>query len=423
MKKEILMLSYMYPPTWSIATQRSAKFAKYLKESWYIVHVITVYNKCILQKKDKSLLKDIKWIKVYKLIDIEIVLRYINWFFLYFKLKKISTLFSSLFVPDFSVLWWFLAFIKAKKIIKKHNIYTVFTTSSPYTSHIVWLKLKNHFWKKIQWICDFRDEWTNNPFILDDVSNKKSKKFKKEFILESKVLEKSDKIIWITDIMNNNFINIHSEINLKKNKFFVISNWYDNKLNINWYNKKNEKLTFSHIWSFYWRQNPLLLLNAINNLVNKQLIDENKISIKLYWNSNYSSEMKQLLNPNIYDLKWYIPNEEVIEIQKQSDILILIIWIWKNSESIYTWKIFEYITMNRLILWIIDPKWVAAQLIKETETWVIIDHNSLTDTEQTILRLYKKWNEDNININPNWEEVKKYSRKNLTQKLINIIEK
>jgi len=79
--------------------------------------------------------------------------------------------------------------------------------------------------------------------------------------------------------------------------------------------------------------------------------------------------------------------------------------------------------MNRLILWIIDPKWVAAQLIKETETWVIIDHNSLTDTEQTILRLYKKWNEDNININPNWEEVKKYSRKNLTQKLINIIEK
>ncbi|HCL50340.1 MAG TPA: hypothetical protein DHW76_04975, partial [Clostridiaceae bacterium] len=184
--RNILIIAYYYPPKGGAGVQRTAKFAKYLSKYGFDVHVLTVKE----DKKgliDESLKIDIKDdIKVYrtdidepnfidKLVNIsnknimdksseKAIVKSSddnNKFFYKFKknlrnfAKKIFLdIYNLIYVPDDKKGWIKYAVPEAKKIIKENNIELIYTTSSPYTTHMIGYELANEM--DVKWIADFR---------------------------------------------------------------------------------------------------------------------------------------------------------------------------------------------------------------------------------------------------------------------------
>ena len=66
---------------------------------------------------------------------------------------------STLLTPDYKKLWNPFALTAAKKLIKKHSIRIVITTTPPPSTHMIGLQLKKTI--DVKWIADFRDAWVS----------------------------------------------------------------------------------------------------------------------------------------------------------------------------------------------------------------------------------------------------------------------
>ena len=165
--KEVLIISYYFPPLGMGGVQRPAKWAKYLPEFGWKPVVITVKD-IVYYAYDYSILREIEEVPVFRTESLD-PLRVSKWFRVDknnensgSRSKKFGVLFRKFlnywFIPDIRILWVPFVVIKAYKILKydKH-IKAVITTSPPNSVHVAGYILKKIF--GVPWIADLRDDW------------------------------------------------------------------------------------------------------------------------------------------------------------------------------------------------------------------------------------------------------------------------
>ncbi|MCY6483572.1 hypothetical protein OW763_04295 [Clostridium aestuarii] len=450
--KNILMIAYYYPPKGGAGVQRTTKFANYLNKLGYNVNVLTVKEeaKGIV---DKSLNKDIsEGIDVYRsdIKEINLMSNMLNVLnkknsnnnisakdnnittvdknSLNTKMKKtIKNICKSMFfnvynmmcIPDDKKGWIDFAVDEGRKIIKCKKIDFIFTTSGPYSSHIIGYKLAKEF--PVKWIADFRDPWVNNPFVNNNFVVESI--YKK---LEKKVVQKADKVISVSQPIVNEFLIRYK--NEDRDKFHVITNGYDEKdfkdLNLDLaYN--NEKFSILYNGTLYGKRSPKKILESIDNLIETKKIDKNKIQIKFL--GQIGNEHKGIVNyykdkyPDIIKNQSYVPHEESLKELSRANSVLLIIDEGKGSEGIYTGKIFEYIRTGKPILGIV-PDGVAKELIYDTNTGYTAYPSKQDEIQKMIHSAYRDFINKSNFIKPDFDKIKQYSRENLTKKLVDIIE-
>jgi glycosyltransferase involved in cell wall biosynthesis len=421
--KNVLMIAYSFPPAGGPGVQRSSKFVKYLYGHGWKPVVLTRDDKN-MSLRDKSLLKDIP--------DNTIIIRTKAWDLTMGKgfMGLIGKFISrKILIPDSEILWGIFSKKGIKKIISEHDIKLIYTTSLPYSSHLMALFLKKVY-PDIPWVADFRDEWTNNPYILDNPYNLIRTRIEKK--MEKSVLKNADCLITNTPVMLRNFIKNNKDIADLEDKFFVIPNGYDAEdfsfYRMNDINKniKNTRFIITYTGSFYGRRKPDLFFKALGELILENRIDKNKILVKLI--GNFKKEhMEPFLNKNnlkeIIHILPYMEHDQCILNMAASDCLLLIEGAGPGAEAFYTGKIFEYMVAGRPILAIIPQNGAAAQLIKETNTGLISDCSDISTTKNNIEALYSSW-QNNINIyTPNMKEIEKYERNTLARKLAKVFDK
>lgn len=442
--KKILIIAYYYPPKGGAGVQRTTKFANYLNKFGYDVHVLTV-KKTSSGLVDLSLQEDINTnISVYR-TDIKEtnllnnVLKIANktvepsapivkkdkFNAMADKLKKVAkdsflSLYSLRFIPDDKKGWIPFAVEQARKIIAEKNIDIIYTTSAPYSAHLIGLKLKNEF--NLKWIADFRDPWASNPFsdynfLIQNIYNH----------LEAKVVKSADRVISVSTPIIEDFIKRYPKED--KNKFVTIPNGYDErdfeKLNIN-ASQGNTRFTILYNGTLYGKRSPEKLLAALDKLISLGAIDDKKIQLRFIGEigSSYMGIVNFYKNKykDIIIHKPYIPHSESLKELCGANALLLIIDEGKGSEGIYTGKIFEYIRTGKTILGLV-PDGVAKDLIKETNTGYTAAPSSQKDIEYILTKAYNDYISDSNRIKPNFDIIQSYSRENLTKKLIEEINK
>ena len=115
----------------------------------------------------------------------------------------------------------------------------------------------------------------------------------------------------------------------------------------------------------------------------------------------------------------YVPHSEAIELQKQAQVLLLLIPQVVGAEGIVTGKIFEYLVSNRPILALAPTNGDVAKIIDDTKTGTVIDFNDAIKLKTTILGLYKQNQSGKLEVKS--ENIEQFHRKNLTKKLAKII--
>lgn len=412
--EKVLIIANQFPPMGGSGVQRSVKFVKHLSKFGYEPIVFTRKTDGAILL-DETLLKDVPQntkiirTKAYEPSEMKGILK------LPFKVL------SKLMIPDSAIFWVMKSKEKAIEIIKNEDIKIIYTTSAPYSDHLLGRYIKRKF-PKIKWVADFRDEWTNNPYTLDNPHNKIRTNIEKN--MEMSVLKEADYLITNTPVMRENFLKISG---LNGENFFVIPNGYDEEdfENMNFERPKNEKFTMVYTGALYGRRKPDNFFSAIKNLKEKNLLDPNKINVKLignYHKDKLQSKIDSLNLTNQIEIVGYVPHDICIKNQLLADVLILIEGSGIGANAFYTGKIFEYMNTKRPVLAIL-PKGVATDLVLESGIGNVANTDSISEIEKIILQYYQKWVQNTLEFSPNWEIIKNYERKKLTQSLAKIFDK
>jgi hypothetical protein len=169
---------------------------------------------------------------------------------------------------------------------------------------------------------------------------------------------------------------------------------------------------YPHLGSFYRNRRPSSFIRAVELLIEQGRIPENGIKIR-FIGKNAKGLIPDRLPFVTYD---YMSHNKLNRFRMETHALLLILDPSPENVGNPSGKLYEYIASNRPIIGIVPPGGVAQKLIEETRTGYTTDSDPSTIAD-TIENLYTQWRKKNLNWNPNWEEIKHYTRRNLTRQL------
>ncbi|GAE03157.1 hypothetical protein CBO05C_2847 [Clostridium botulinum B str. Osaka05] len=440
-RKRVLIIAQIFPPMGGSGVQRTLKFVKYLRNFGWEPIVVTVGNTAFGYLKDATLEKEIpKNLEVIRfhekltfsgsqpnslisryeelINNKEIVLEYKNIINRLINENKGEDLLKAFLIPDYSSCWAMDVIDEIDEFVDFNSIDIIYSTSGPYSDHIIAYFIKQKYSKP--WVCDFRDEWTNNAYANFD---KNDLSYKMISQMERNILEKTDKIITTTPLARKNYIDI---LNVPKEKVITITNGYDEEdfKSIKLEKEKNNKFTVIHNGMLYMIRTPETFLSAIKNLIDEAKIDKNKIQIIFSYTENEDKWLKYLENNNMDDIvtfKGYMSHSESLDLSINSDMLLLIVGPGEKNKAVYPGKIFEYLRIGKPILSLSPKESVVEQLLNDTQSGKNFEFEDVTGMEKYILNLYNEWlngSEDKWELG---EDVVNYERQKLTQKLDEVL--
>jgi glycosyltransferase involved in cell wall biosynthesis len=414
--KKVLMIAYQFPPTGGSGVQRTVKFAKYLPGFGWEPVVLT-REAGRMKLRDESLMREIPdGLEVIRTPPVDLTE-------LPGPLSKVGKFVAwKLLIPDGEILWMRRALGIAARRLGKGDIDCIYTTSYPFSDHLLGLEAKRRF-PGLPWVADFRDEWTNNPYYLDKPCHAWRRKRERE--MEKSVLAGAERLIANTPIMKRNFVEANPGINLDK-RMTVIPNGFDPD-DFNGYRSsmpRNDRFTVTYTGSLYGRRKPDSFLKAVGNLVRLGTIHPDTIRIRFIGNIKRKPILGAIAKNGLRDIVEIIPymeHAECIENMQKSDVLLLLEG-GKGSEAFYTGKLFEYIQARRPILALVPADGAAAELIRETMTGIVCGWEDVKCIEKGLSDLYGRWAGGRLEIEPDEREIMKYDRSVLTGMLASVFD-
>lgn len=419
--KKMLLLTYYWPPSGGPGVQRWLKFVKYLPEFGWQPTVVTTKDGDY-PAQDVSLMKEIpesvKVIRTYT-PNIGKMFKKVsgNATLPYGSLqtgKKSSIRKKILFfirlnfvIPDLRKLWNRYAYKAAKTQLQKGSYDLLVSTGPPHSTHLMAAKLAKKF--SVKWLADFRDPWSQMGYLKSAGRLAITEFFDKKF--EAKVLRQSDIITAVSQKIKADFNN------LKKIK--LLRNGFDEDDFADIHHENSEKFHISYFGTLTNETNPVVVLEAVNELIES---GKNKFQIN-FW-GNYLPEIKTKIKYKdkfkIVHFYGYLPHSQILVKMVNSQLLLLIINKLKNNRGILTGKIFEYLGSRKPILGLGPCDGEAATILQETESGKMFPYEDKKNIYHYISTFYENW-QNNRDWQPASASYLKYSRRNLTKKLADMI--
>jgi len=419
--RKVLIITYYWPPSGGAGVQRWLKFVKYLRESGWEPVIYTPENP-EFPAIDESLAKDIPenieivktriWepYRFYKKLIGAGKNERINAGFLSEKKRpgmaeRVSIwLRGNFFIPDARKFWIKPSVKFLLKYLKSHPVDAIVSTGPPHSMHMIALGIKRK--TGLPWLADFRDPWTNIDFYHELMLTAWADR--KHHRQELSVLKEADEVVVISRSMKTDFIKIYDR------DYSVITNGYDSEdvagVNVS----LDTKFSIAHIGTMVKTRNPEALWKALGDEVSANEGFASVLEIKLVGSVDYSvtnSIEKAGLSRFVNRIP-YIPHNEVVSIQQQSQVLLLLINDTPNAKVILPGKFFEYMAAQRPVLCIGPADGDAAQVIAETNAGFVAGINDEAAIRSAIRELYQRFITGNNSVDS--QGVEKYSRKQLT---------
>ncbi len=427
--KKVLIITYYWPPSGGAGVQRWLKFVKYMRDFGWEPIVYTPENP-EAPVIDNSLEKDIPdnltvikrkiWepYTAYKKFIGQKKEQKINAGFLSENKKpglseNVSVwIRGNLFIPDARKFWIKPSVKFLTNYLKNNLVDAIISTGPPHSMHMIALGLKQRL--GIPWLADFRDPWTNIDFYEDLKLIKRADK--KHHKLEKEVLKNADSVVLISRGMADDFNKIYQR------NYEVITNGYDSDDISNGSKiELDKKFSISYIGTMVKTRNPISFWKAINQIINLNKEFAKNIEIKLIGKIDYSVQqsIKEFQLQKYITKINYLPHNEVIKLQKQSQVLLLLINNTPNAKMILTGKFFEYMAAHRPILCIGPPDGDAVRILKETNSGLQSDFQDVIKIKENILNFYQLYK--NQELSSDIKNIENYSRKGLTNRLVYIL--
>lgn len=368
--KNILIVTYVFPPYVAVGGYRIIKFCKYLPQFDYNPVILTP-KKPNTRAYDENLIKQVDAnIPVYRTPLYEPLLRRSggggkgtekadspaqekaqpdrkeSLSFLK-KIKRAAK--QNLSVPDSSLFWIYGGFRTGVEAVKKEKVDIILSSSPPQSVHMLANRISIN--TGVPHIVDFRDLWTQNTSYaeknLPEYLQNRDRRF------EEKVLRHASGIIVNTDTFKNQLLEKNAFLNPDRIK--TVTNGVDPDDFIQYLKggQPNDKFTMLYSGSLYGtHRNPEFFLAAVKEWIDKRSDVKDRILIEFI--GNKTNEYQQMvrkfgLEGVVEGIDW-MPQRDLFERMMSTDLLLLFQGFDPALNAAIPRKLFEYMITNRNIL-------------------------------------------------------------------------
>jgi glycosyltransferase involved in cell wall biosynthesis len=384
---KILLISYFFPPYNSIGAVRTGKLAEYWLSQGHDVRVISADNQLLTSSLPMhfplSRVRYSRWVNVNALPEVILGGRakvakqgFSSGSSL---LARLGNIYKTLLnFPDGQIGWYPFAVKTGKQTVEdgwKPDL--IYASAHPITSLLIAKRLSSKY--DVPWVAEFRDLWTDNPYYKFPAWRKWI-----ERKIESRVLLSASAAVTVSEPLAETLRN-KTQIPVA-----TILNGFDpNDYSVtveNIFTEDTLNIVYTGI-VYVGKRDPSPLFSALKLMKNAD-------RVRVHFFGRYLHEVERLVEQykvrKIVSVSEAVPYEQAIQIQMQSDILLLLLWNSKNEHGVYTGKLFEYLGARHPILAIGSEEGVAAQLIKKRDAGVI-NNDSIE-----IARQLEKWVENKM---------------------------
>ena len=418
--RNVLIISFFFNQSSSIAAVRLQGLVKYLPEFGWNPVVLTVKTSAIPQKTESIF--ETPYEDAYcvwkKRIGLPV---HKTWKEHYnvptYKEKKsildnLVHLWEEIFIyPDPTIDWSVSAIQKGDELLQEVHFDAIISSMNPPTSHIIAKELAKR--KKIPWIADFRDLWTQNHYY-----NYSGVRHYFEKRLELATLSSANALTTTSHPLSEKLKELH-----KNKKVFTITNGYDPE-QVNPKIPLTKKFSITYTGYVYkGRQDPEPLFRVLNALIDENMLDPATIEVHFFgfhegW---LRSDIKKYHLETVVQIHGQISREESIQKQRESQVLLLLTWNDPREKGIYTGKIFDYLAAGRPILAVGLHGSVVTDLLMQTQAGVNVSSDA--EIRDQVLKFYREYKENGIvNFSGVLPEIEKYSHREMAGKFAEVLE-
>ena len=430
---KILIVSPFFPPCNNIASLRPYSWAKWWSKAGHQVTVVTsdIYQLPESLKLDCSGFRVIETpsnvpifyqklassAKGHRKQEIEkntqlgivgkktIVRKLLDWY-------EHTGVFGMLRYPDWYD-WWVN---KVKKLINPLDYDVVITTSAPFGAHRVGLYIKKKN-PRCKWICDWRDLLTDNPNYIGIPLFHCYERH-----LEHLFDNNADCVITVSEDLAG-FIRKRTTKSVE-----IIYNGFDSDFIdsvVSETRMLSDVFSIAYVGTIYKdRQNPYPLFKAVSELHNEKRITPSDIKIYFAGFCDCKEMVMQLGICDYYNYLEYLPYDEAIKLQYNSDALLFLEHGNGEYKGIMTAKIFEYLyTANEICSIGNDPENCTRKVIKECNAGVTLGNDVQAIKQYLLTRIEQKKLGNPYKVNKNMSEIMRYHRKAQAEKILSLVAK
>ena len=315
-------------------------------------------------------------------------------------------------IPDMYFNWARRASKYGIELTKKEKFDVIFSMHEPPSSHICALKIKEEF-KDIPWVTYWSDPWLKDS-TREHISAAR-RRFEGNY--EKKIVELSDRFIFVTKANRDDYINSYK---IPVEKTFVVTRGYDEKqyeeikLKANPTKILKNKINFVYAGEIFAKLRDVRpFIEALNNIKGRDIELFNKLNVLFFGNIDDEEVKNQLMNVDNITVSSRIPYDEALGYMLSSEVLLL--FGNKNSKQIPA-KIYDYFGANGLIFVILgDENDPIKDVVLDKKKCIVVNNNS-KEIEDGIEKMVNI-----LNTNENYGPIEEYQWQYISKKLNDIL--
>jgi glycosyltransferase involved in cell wall biosynthesis len=454
----VLFISYFFPPSAGAGVQRTARYAKYLREFGYEPIVLAPEPRTFAEDPlslgvdhsfDGEIPRDLRVYRVPPCQPFEL-LRLL-------KKLKLLWMFHFFVRPDERLTWSLAAIAKGLDVARSENVDLIYQNLGPWSTSIVGYVLKSVLQKPL--VYDIRDPWTHWAMA----SWPTRFHFWLERRMEGLILAKADGVSMLSEGDRAKMLLAHPQ--LAAEKFEAVPNGYDADRLPHPRARQRDKpadgvLRIVHAGKFYdtWGRldrtalsatlkgaydrtlgrlryspreldtrvgGPRYLLQGLALARRQDPDSAGHIRIEFIGRTHRSvaERVEKLGLSDLVTLPGQLPHDRCLARMFQADALFLPFCRYKDNSDM-SWlplKLYEYLLVAKPVLAAV-PEGELKDTLRRAGTGIFVRPDSPEDFAEALLRLQREHASGGICVAPDWDYIRQFERRALTGRMARVMD-
>ncbi len=282
-------------------------------------------------------------------------------------------------LPDASVTWNMTAIPAAIRLVRRHQIDVVVTTSPPASVHLIGSTVKRA--TGARWVADLRDSLV---FNADRRFERRSVKLKERSQAQiAKLIARSaNAVVAVTDAIAEEARSFGP-----RGRVVTIPNGadFDDFEGLTY--RRGERFRITHTGSFFGKRTPRPFLTALA----ESGIDGVARFVGDFRAADREWAEKAGLGERL-ELHEYVPHRRALELQRDSEALLLLLPdVGERGRIVPSGKVFEYLAAERPILAAVPPDGAAAGLVEEAGAGVVVAPDDVDAMKDVLIAMEREF--------------------------------